>query len=441
VLLEIVLIVILVLLNGVFSGTELALVSARRGRLQQRAEGGDSRALAVLQLQDDPNRLLSTVQIGITLIGTLAGAFGGANLAKHLALLLVRVPSLAGHAETLALGIVVAAIAYLSLVLGELVPKRLALQSAEAIATAMARPMLLLSQASRPVVALLTWSTEGLLRLLGRRASSEPAITEEDIKQIVREGTEEGIVAQHQQEMIESVFAFTSRIARRIMTPRNQIVGFDMTSTVEDVIDIALESGFSRFPVFKSRPDEIVGIVHVRDLLRAAHAPDSEVDLRALMREPLIIPESVHAGDLLTTFRRTRNHMGVVIDEHGSVEGLVTLEDVLEELVGEIGDEYDDGLEPAFSERPDGSLLIDGSAPIDQVVQRLGIELTPSQTGQRYDTLAGMLLSLLGRIPKQGDSTSWGAWSFEILDMDGLRIDKVLATRQAPENPDVAQPS
>ncbi|HEU5086823.1 MAG TPA: hemolysin family protein, partial [Roseiflexaceae bacterium] len=290
----------------------------------------------------------------------------------------------------------------------------------------------MLANLSGPVIAILNWSTEGLLRLLGRHESGGPNLTEEDIRQVLREGTETGVVTPDEHNLIESVFAFSSRITRRIMTPRNQVVGFDAAATIDEVVDAAVESGFSRFPIFERRPDQICGVVHVRDLLRAVRAGQQAAGVSTLMRPVLNVPETVQVADLMSTFRRTRNHLAVVIDEHGSVEGIVTMEDALEELVGEIDDEHDVGEEPLFAERPDGSLLIDGGAPIERVAERLALQELPTYADDHYDTLAGMLLSLFGSIPRKGDRIHYENWQFEIVDMDGLRIDQVLVTPHAP---------
>lgn len=427
---EFLLILVLCLANGLFSATELAMVSSRRGRLQQQANEGSQGAAAALQLQEDPNRLLSTVQVGITLIGTLAGAFGGASIAEQLAVVLV--PSLGSYSETVALAIVVAIVAYLQLVLGELVPKRLALQSAEAIAVRMARPMTLLAQITRPIIALLTWSTEGILTLIGRRDTEASGVTEEDIRQVVREGAEGGAIEQQERAMIEQVIQLGDRSVRRIMTPRHTMQTTDADSTLNGVIDTLLDQGFSRFPVYERHPEQIVGIAHIRDLVRM-YRTDPNRMVRDAMRPPLFVPEGSRAAALLSQFRKEHQHMALVVGELGTVEGLVTLEDVLEEIVGEIADESDEVEQDLFVRREDGSLLIAGLAPIDRVIHVLRLAALPQDERYRFETLAGLLLSLFGRIPRVGDITEWGGWRFEVVDMDGLRIDKVLASIIVPE--------
>ncbi|HEU4327027.1 MAG TPA: hemolysin family protein [Roseiflexaceae bacterium] len=427
--LELALIIVLVVLNGVFSGSELALVSAKRGRLQPHADAGDPNAQAVLHLQDDPNRLLSTVQVGITLIGTLAGAFGGASLSARLAPLLV--PIAGSYADSIALTLVVLAITYLSLVVGELVPKRLALQGAEAIAVRVARPMQLLARLSTPVIAILTFSTEAVLRLLGRHQVPEETVTEEDIRQLVREGLASGTVEAQEQGLIDRVFAFSDRTVRQIQTPRRQVDLLNAASPIGAALERALVSGYSRFPVYERHPDQVIGVVHVRDLVQATRtAPDAQ--LRTISRPALFVPESSRVSSLLANFRKTQQHLAVVIDEAGGLDGIVTLEDVLEELVGDIADEHDT-LEPhPITRREDGSLLIDGSIPLNALERELGLNVAPMLEQQRVETLAGALLAQFGRLPQAGDSVAWEEWLFEVVDMDGLRIDKVLARLRHP---------
>jgi putative hemolysin len=427
--LELGLIVLLVLLNGVFAGTELAMVSAKRGRLQQQAEDGSGGAQAALRLQEQPNRLLSTVQIGITLIGTIAGAYGGASIAESLSPLLASIPVLAPFADTLAFALVVVIITFLSLVFGELVPKRLALQSAEGIAVAMARPMELIATIARPVVAVLGWSTESILRLLGRRDSDGPSVTEEDIRQLIREGAEEGTVEHEERQYIERVFDLGDRRVRQVMTPRRSVSVLDADDRLSEVIDQLLETGYSRFPVYSDRPDEIVGVAHVRDILRLYRNGNETATIRDAMRPPLVVPESMRAADLLALFRTARQHLAVVVDELGSFDGVVTMEDVLEELVGDIADEYDDAAEQRIVRRDDGSLLIDGETPVDEALTALALT-APEADQARYHTLAGFVLARFGRLPHVGEHVAWGGWHFEVVDMDGRRVDKVLVRRE-----------
>lgn len=431
-LVEIGVILLLVLANGLFAGTELAIISARGGRLQQLAEDGNPGAATALTLRQDPTRFLSTIQVGITLIATLTGVFGGASTAATLSNTLRPLPVVGPYAETVALVLVVAGITYLSLVVGELVPKRLALQSAEAIAARMAPAMQRLATLNRPVVALLSLSTEGVLMLLGRRQHVETTVTEEDIRQLVREGAQEGSVEPQEEQIIEGVFKLSERTVRQIMTPRVDMEVLEADVAVGDVLNEVIEIGYSRYPVYHEQPDEIIGIVHVRDLLELYHTQGRDALVRAAMSSPTLVPETTRASLLLTTFRKNQRHMAIVVSELGSVEGVVTLEDVLEEIVGDILDENDEIEAQAITVRDDGSLLIDGSLPIDLLKQRLEIDELPDEDFHQFDTLAGFVLSLLGRIPQPGEWMSWNGWRFEIMDMDGLRIDKVLVQQEQP---------
>jgi putative hemolysin len=423
---EFLIILVLCLANGLFAATELAMVSARRGRLQQQADEGSRGAVAAMQLQDDTNRLLSTVQVGITLIGTLAGAFGGASIAESLAVVLV--PYLGASAETISLVVVVAVVAYLQLVIGELVPKRLALQSAEGIAVMMARPMILLARISRPVIVLLTGSTELLLRMLGRGNTTASGVTEEDIRQIVREGAEGGALEPQEHAIIESVIRLGDRSVRQVMTPRHSLQAVEADEPIGQALDELLAIGFSRFPVYERQLDQVVGIAHVRDLLKLYRTDPTRL-VREAMRPALFVPESSRAAMLLATFRKHQQHMAVVVGELGTVEGVITLEDVLEEIVGEISDEYDEAEEELIVRRDDGSFLIAGLTPVDRVEHVLDLDQLPQDERYRFETLAGLILSLLGRMPRTGDSVAWEGWRFEVVDMDGLRIDKVLASK------------
>lgn len=431
---EVLIILALILANGVFAGTELAILGAKRGRLEQHAADGSPGARAALRLQDDPNRFLSSVQVGITLIGVLTGAFGGATFASQLAPLLRELPYVGAYADPLALGLIVVLITYLTLVFGELVPKRIALLKSEAYATMIAPPMTMIARLASPLVGLLAFSTQLVLRLLGLGNAPEAYVTEEDIRALVREGTEDGSVALHEQEFIESIFKFSDRAVRHIMTPRRDVEMLEADATLAKVLDGLLESGYSRFPVYEESLDQVIGIVHVRDLLMLYRRQGGEAHVREVLAPPLYVPENSRASALLATFRKSRRHMAIVVGELGGIEGVVTLEDVLEEIVGEIDDEFDEASPEPVVRREDGSLLADGSLGIDEVKELLDVEELPDEETYRYDTLAGLVIALLGRIPATGDVVEWGVWRFEVIDMDGLRVDKVLiSTRLAAE--------
>jgi putative hemolysin len=431
---ELLIIVALSIANGVFAGTELAMVSARRGRLEQRAADGDHGAAAALKLQEDPDRFLAAVQVGITLIATLSGVFAGATLAGRLVPVIEDLPYIGGAAaQGVAQFLVVLLVTYISLVLGELVPKRVALQSAERIAAAMARPMGAIARFSTPVIWVLTASSNVILRLIGRGNVPEERVTEEDIKALVREGAEGGEVEPQEREFIESIFNFTDRSVRHMMTPRRDVEMVEADATLGAVIDALLDSGYSRFPVYEDTPDQVIGTVHVRDLLVLYRRLGEGAKVREVLSPPLYVPENSRASALLANFRKSRRHMAIVVSELGGIEGVVTLEDVLEELVGEIDDEFDDASTPPVVRREDGSLLVEGSLSIDEVRRLLEVEELPDEETYRFDTLAGFVISLLGHIPTTGDVTRWSDWRFEVIDMDGLRVDKVLISHRDAE--------
>lgn len=423
---EILFILVLIVFNGIFAGTELAILGAKRGRLEQKAADGSGGAKAAMKLQDDPNRFLSAVQVAITLIGVLTGAFGGTSIAARLVPLLQGVPLLAPYAEEIALSLVVIVITYLTLVFGELVPKRIALLKSEAYATLIAPPMTLIARLASPVVALLSFSTQLVLRILGLGNVPESQVTEEDIKALVREGAAGGTVEPQEREIIESIFNFSDHAVRHIMTPRHDVEMVEADSTLGEVMDELLESGYSRFPVYEKTPDQMIGIVHVRDLLMLYRSKGEDARVREAVSPPLYVPENSRASALLATFRKSRRHMAIVVSELGGIEGVVTLEDVLEEIVGEIDDEFDDASPPPVIRREDGSLLADGSLDVEEVKRLLDVEELPDEETYRFDTLAGFVISLIGQIPTAGDVVRWGGWRFEVIDMDNLRIDKVL---------------
>ncbi|HXV98096.1 MAG TPA: hemolysin family protein [Anaerolineae bacterium] len=429
-LIEIVVILVLILANGFFAASEIAVVSSRKGRLEQQAQEGHRGASAALELAENPNRFLSTVQVGITLISTFAAAFGGASLAEVLETVLMDIPALAPYAGTIALGIVVLAITYLSLIVGELVPKRLALQNAEGIASFIAPPMRLLARLAAPVVTFLTLSTELVLRLLGRHNVPESPITEDDIIALVREGTEMGTVESTEEDFITSVFTFSDQTVRSLMTPKPQIVALDINTPWAKVLATVIEAGYSRLPVYKGSLDDILGVLHVKDLLRVWGQAEG-IDLGSLLRPPLYVIESQRAVVAFQQLERSSTALALVLDEYGQVAGLITLEDILEELVGDIGGEA--GESEAIKRRKDGSYLVDGILPCWELEEYLNIpEIADFARRYGFETVAGLLLALLGRIPKIGDTASWRSYTFEVVDMDGQRVDKILIVPPRP---------
>jgi putative hemolysin len=429
--LEIVIIFVLIIANGFFSASEIAIVSARRGRLQQQVDAGNKKAYQALQLSENPDRFLATVQIGITLISTLASVFGGASISDPLSKWIETFPLLQPYAHTIALALVVIGITYFTLVIGELAPKNLALQSAEKIAIAVSPLMNKLSKIARPIVLLLTVSANLLLRIIGQYNPTKGTVTEEDIVYLAREGTVSGTVESEEEEFIRRIFRFTDRTVSSVMIPRTEIVAIEVGTPFSEVIETFMTSGYTRLPLYENSLDNIVGVIYAKDLLRsrAANQKDEDINIRALARPAFFISEFQHVDDLLTTFRRKGIHIAIVIDEYSQVTGLVTLEDILEELVGEIQDEYDQPEDKAIIQREDGSWLVDAMTEYETVLLKIGIPIDEEKRHD-YHTLAGFILAHSGHIPTTGEKLTIGDFEFEIVDMDGRRIDKVLIQRK-----------
>jgi putative hemolysin len=425
ILLETLIIFLLLVINGIFAMSEIAVVSSRKPRLQQRAEDGEKGAQAALALSESPGRFLSTVQIGISLVGVLAGAFGGATLSEKLAELLARVPRLAPYADGIALFIVVLLITYFSLVIGELIPKRVAMNNPEQIATRIARPMNMLSRLTAPLGSLLTFSTEVGIRLLGIRPSGEPQVTEDEVRVMVEEGTRVGVFEAVEQNMIEGIFRLSDRRVDAILTPRTEIVWLDLEEPFAENLRRVLASEHSSFPVGQGSLDNIQGVLRSRDLLGALAAQTDEIDLRALVQPPVLVLESTPAFNLLEEFRRSRQHMALVIDEYGGLLGLVTLSDLMTSIVGEMpGAGEHSGLQ--VTRREDGSWLMDGLLPVDELKEILDIDHLPAEERVGYQTLGGFVMSQLGSVPNPGQYFTCCGYRFEVVDMDGRRVDKVL---------------
>ena len=419
---ELLVVVLLIMLNGFFAMSELALVSARRARLQQMADEGSRGARVAIELADDHSRLLSTVQIGISLVGVLAGAYGGATLAGYVAVWIRGIPALAPYADGISIAAVVIAITYFSLIIGELVPKRFALANAEPIAAVVARPMSMLSRIAAPVVWFLGVSTDLVLRVFGLRSERESTVTEEEVKTMIAEGTESGVFAPEERALIEGVLRLADRTVRGIMTPRPDVVWLDIDDDPDRVRREIAEGPHSRLPVCRGDLDEVLGVVHTKALLDAALAGKA-LDLRAALTKPLVVHDGTPVLRLLELFRQSGVHMAIVVDEYGSVEGLATVTDILEAIAGELpelGREEDPGLVL----RDDGTWLVDGMLPIDEVEARLNLRNMRGEDD--FHTLAGFVLRRLGRIPKPTDAFVWEGVRFEVIDMDGRRVDKVL---------------
>ena len=424
--LQIAVIVVLALLNGLLAMSETALVSSRKARLKQRAEAGDRGARAALGLAESPNRFLSTVQIGISLVGVLAGAFGGATLARPLADTLRTVPALAPYAGPLALGMVVVAITYLSLIIGELVPKRLALSGAEAVASRVAGPMRLLSAITAPAVWFLSVSTEGVLRLLGARRTGAPPVSEQEVEILMEEGAQAGVFEEEEMDLVRRALRLDDRPVRELMTPRPNVVWLDADDPPEEILRRAREAGHSFFPVARRDLDDLLGIASVKEAW-ARQVSGKNADLLGSLKRSPLVPEGAPATSALEAFKRSGLPVSLVIDERGHIEGLLTLTDVLEALIGEAPDE-DEPAEAAIVRREDGSLMVDGLLGANELREHLGLGELPREEEADYHTVGGMVMDNLGRVPATGDRFDWEGYTFEVLDMDGRGVDKVLIT-------------
>ena len=426
---EIFILILLILTNGFFSLAEMAIVSARKIRLQQRAEEGSKGAETALGLARQPTRFLSTVQTGITLIGILSGAFGGATIAEWLAAYVARYPALQPYSEPIGVGIVVTLVTYFSLVIGELVPKRIALNNAEAIATSVAPLMEVVSRAARPVVSLLSSSTEILVRLLRIKPTSEPAITEEEVKILIEQGRQTGIFEAVEQEIVERVFRLSDRTVNSLMTHRSGMVWLDAQDPLDVNIQKIVASGYSNFLVCDGEIDHVLGVLQVKDLL-AAYGAGGEVSIKAALQMPPFVPEGMNALEVLERLRQMKSPLAVIVDEYGTVAGMFTLTDVLEAIVGDIPGLDDEGDEEA-TQRADGSWLLDGTMSVDELQILLDLDELPGAEIS-YDTVGGLFMAQLGRIPMVGDKFEWQDLHFEIMDMDGHRVDKVLVMPVKP---------
>jgi putative hemolysin len=423
-------ILVLIAANGLFSMSEIALVSSRKARLQQMADEGDAKARKALDLIVDPGRFLATVQVGITLVGTLAGAYGGVAIAENLAVPFRTLPWLAEYAEVAALIVVVVVVTYFQVVLGELVPKALALRHAETISRQVAGFMTGLSRGAGPVVQFLNLSTKGLLRLFGIRAQEEAAVTEEEIALMLTQGTKAGLYHESQQEMMESVIGMGDRRITSLMTPRPDVEWLDSTADLAEIRAKLVEHPYSRFPVCRGGFDDLVGVVHAKDLLSRALAGQT-LDLEALSRPVPIIPASVDVLKALETFRSSGATLALVSDEYGSILGLVTLDDVLRDILGDVATaQAHAGDEPDAVQRADGSWLAEGTMPVDDVKDLLDLKnLHDGDEEDDSQTLGGFVMARLGRIPRAGELFESAGWRYEVIDMDGHRVDKVLITR------------
>ena len=407
--------------------TEIAIVSSRKGLLQAMADKGNKGAARAIRLSESPNRFLSTVQIGITLVGIVAGALGSGTIAARLAELIVPLPLIGEYSKSLSLAIVIGILTYLSLVVGELVPKRLAMKFPEAIASAMAAPMATISTIASPAVSLLSWSTGGILKLFGVRESDDEAMSREELTVLVREGMVTGSINRVESRMMEGVIGFEKLVTYDLMIPRTRIVWIERNSCHEDVWPAVMASTQGVFPVYEGRRDNLIGVVSIKEIYGQI-AAGQPVDFGEIMQPPLFVPEMQKVSVLLESFRASGQRAAFVLDEFGSVMGMVTLIDVLEAIVGDVPSR-EEQLAMPIQQRPDGTWLIDGHFEIEKLPTHLESFDLPEGGGDEYQTLSGWFMKELGRMPAELDRITSGEWTFEVVDMDGSRVDKVLATQ------------
>ncbi|MFN5744482.1 MAG: hemolysin family protein [Methylococcaceae bacterium] len=417
----------LFLLNGLFAMSEIAIVSSRKIRLQQAVEDGVSNARIALQLANEPSHFLSTVQVGITLIGILSGAFGEAALSGKLAISLQQYPELAPYSRILSLSIVVIGITYFSLIIGELVPKRLALLKPEKVAMLMAGPMNVLSIATYPLVKVLSWSTDVVLLLLRVSKTDEPLVTEKEIRLMIDQGTEAGVFHKGEKEMVSNVMRLDALKVGAIMTPRMDMYYLDMANPVEENRKKLIESPHSIIPVCKGGLDNVLGVIESKDLLRRALTGES-LNLAAAVRPVNYIPKSLSPVQLLEEFKRSKVALGLVVDEYGEIAGLVTLKDVLEAIVGDIPSDEEEDEQPEFVQRADGSWLLDGTLTVEKFKQIFDVEALPDEEAGNFHTIGGFVMLQLGHVPRAADHFVWDGLHFEVVDMDRNRVDKILVS-------------
>jgi len=411
---------ILLVLNAILAMAEVALISARKARLQSELNKGDKRAGIVLQLVEDPNQFLSVIQIGITSIDLLTGAITGATIGMWVNFQLERIPALEPYSSVLGILIGVLPITYLSLVLGELVPKRLAMRDPEGISSSIAGTMFFLTKIFSPLVRFLSFSTESVLRVLGVKISEEPPVTEEEIQLLIDQGTQAGVFEESEQDMVEGVLSLGDQRVYSLMTPRTDIVWLDIDDTIEEIRAKIGENDFSRFPVRQGTLDVILGIVKARDLLVPILGGE-KINLKEMLKPAFYVPETMFASRALEILKEKGTDMLLVIDEFGGLQGLLTINDILEEIVGEM--ELD---EPQATQRQDGSWLLDGMLEVDEFKEIFDFHSLPHE--DEYETLSGFVMVSLGRVPQVTDHFEWNSFNFEVIDMDGRRVDKVLVT-------------
>ncbi|MFN8399168.1 MAG: hemolysin family protein [Anaerolineales bacterium] len=417
---EIITILVLIVINGLLAMSEAALVASRKARLQQQASEGNKASALAVKLIEDPNIFLSAVQIGITLIGVLSGAVGGATIAEKLAVWFQNIPYIGPYSESVSLGLVVLTITVLTIWLGELVPKRLGINSPERIAQIVAGPMLFISRIFSPLIKLMSGATNFVLQLFGVNPSEDLPITEEELQLLIDQGTQAGVFEEAEQDMVEGIFSLGDTRVYSVMTPRTEIVWLDVSDTTEDILEKMSGSPYSRFPLRQDSLETIVGIVKSRDLL-VSILSQKPIELKELAKPAYFIPETMLASRALEVLKKNNAEMLLVVDEFGGVQGLLTINDILEEIVGVM-----EGDEPQATQRQDGSWLLDGMLEVDEFKEIFNLNELPHEA--EYETLSGFIMTSLGRLPQTADHFEWNNLRFEVVDMDGRRVDKVLVT-------------
>ncbi|MGM0374988.1 MAG: hemolysin family protein [Chloroflexota bacterium] len=439
---EILILLMLAMGNGFFAMAEIAVVSARGSRLEERASKGEQGAKAALKTTQNLNNFLSTIQIGITLIGIFAGAFGGTTIARKIEAAVETIPYLAPYGHVIGVATVVVGTTYLTLVLGELVPKRIALAASEDIAVRVAKPMQLLSRLAHPAVSFLGSSTDAVMKLLPLGMAEEPPVTEEEIRILMERGSKAGIIKKMEQDIVDRTLRLDDFKVAAIMTPDTKIKWLDLEEDEEIILHKAIEGGRTRYLVCRKHLDNVVGAVRVRDLFSKVLTGEkgSAIDLESIIFEPVFVVDSMPVLHVLELFKKRRTHIGVVLDEYGAVEGLVTMHDILEAMVGDVS-AYKEDEEPFAIQREDGTWLLDGMMPVEDMAKMLSIPELPLEEEGDYHRLAGFVVTRLGKIPISSDSFEWHGFHFEVVDMDRNRVDKVLVSpleknEQIEENPD-----
>lgn len=426
---EILFILMLILANGMFAAAEISFIAARKGRLEQRAEEGSRNARRALDLAGNPDRFLPTVQIGITLVSALGAAYGGQQIVRHLSAWLAELPwpLVNRYANGIGLALFVAMFTYLSLIIGELVPKRIALHRAESIAILVAPIMQFISTVGRPVVWLMGKSAGAVLYVMRLHSMAEPTVSLDDIEHLIDAGTAEGIVEPLEQKLALGALRLGDRTVRDIMRPRIDLDAMDVDTPADELLGTVAMAGFSRLPVYEHDLDHVIGFVHIKDLFRQQHLGWA-MELRKLLHPALFVPENMTLDRLLELFQEKHNQLAIVLNEYGGTEGMVTLEDVVEEIVGEIRDEHRRHDEQKIVQREDKTWLIDGTVSVADLVDKLDLNPDKSWEGRGFSTIAGLILDRLGHIPLIGDKTDWEGLELEVVDMDGQRIDRVLVS-------------